>query len=309
MRDGVIVLNKHRGISSHQAVQRVKRITHAKKAGHTGTLDPFATGVLPVLLNKATSVAQYLQNARKVYQGSVLLGTATNTLDFTGEVTETAAVPPLDRAEVARVLKSLEGEQEQIPPMFSAVKIGGQPLYKMARQGMVVERKSKHVNIYSIDLETVEDGTIGFVVACSSGTYVRVLAADIAKRLGTVGHLINLVRLANGALKLEDAVSLDELKVISQEGRLEEYVKSPNEALSGFAALRVRPEAVRRMRNGQGFDTKDLIGEEPGESLEGGEILRVIDTDGALVAMASPLHGQIQGGPIRFRVLRFLGGH
>jgi tRNA pseudouridine55 synthase len=306
MLDGVIVLNKHRGISSHQAVQRVKRLAGAKKAGHTGTLDPFATGVLPVLLNRATRIAQYLQNERKIYRAWVRLGEATNTLDFTGRVEATAEVPDLDEETVRSVLERFVGEQEQIPPMFSAVKIGGQPLYKLARKGLTVERKPKSVHVYSISLVGMERDTIVFEVECSSGTYVRVLATDIARELGTVGHLVNLVRLANGNLRLEHSVILEELKRIVNEGGLADTIYSMDEALAGFRRIRVTQDAIRRIHQGQGFDSRDLVDKDLSLHPEGGEKFRVASEDDTLVAIAAPLHGQRPDRVVRFRLLRVL---
>ncbi|MGD9599357.1 MAG: tRNA pseudouridine(55) synthase TruB [Steroidobacteraceae bacterium] len=194
MPSGILLLDKPRGLSSNAALQRVKHAFGAGKAGHVGSLDPLATGMLPICLDEATKIAGEILAGRKRYEFTVALGSRTATGDTEGEVVETAPVPELDTARIEAVLESLTGVQQQVPPMFSALKQAGQPLYALARRGVEVERAAREVTIHALALAGRREGAIDLAVECSKGTYVRTLAEDLARALGTVGHVSRLHR-------------------------------------------------------------------------------------------------------------------
>jgi len=208
--DGLLIVNKPEGLTSAEVVRIAKRRLRCK-VGHLGTLDPFASGVLPLCLDAGTKIAQFLNTADKGYSGIIRLGSETETGDPTGTVTQTAPVPTLTAVQLEAVALRLHGELVQTPPMYSALKRQGTPLYKLARQGIVVDREPRRVRIDALRLLDDVDGRICFDVACSKGTYVRVLAQQIAAALGTVGHLERLRRTRFGQFRLGDAVSMDTL--------------------------------------------------------------------------------------------------
>lgn len=193
--DGIVLLDKPAGIGSTPALQRVRRALRAAKAGHAGTLDPLATGMLPLCFGQATKACGSLLGSAKAYRARLLLGSATDTGDADGRVTHSAPVPHLDPAAVLGVLAGLSGAREQRPPMYSALKRGGRPLYELARQGREVEREPRPVTIHRLELVAMQPGELEFEVECSKGTYVRVLGEEIAAALGTAGHLGALRRL------------------------------------------------------------------------------------------------------------------
>lgn len=209
--EGVLLVDKPTEHTSHDVVARLRGKLKMKRIGHAGTLDPAATGLLVMLVGKATSMSQYLTSVEKEYTGTVKLGASTNTQDAEGEVLETRPVPPLTEAEVAAALASFKGDQYQTPPMFSAVKIDGVPLYKSARKGEDVEREPRFVRVMQFDLLRWASPEIDFRVHCSKGTYVRTLAHDLGHRLGCGGHLSALRRTASGDLRIEQALPLETL--------------------------------------------------------------------------------------------------
>ncbi len=191
---GILLLDKPIGLSSNAALQRVRRILRADKAGHVGSLDPLATGMLPICLGEATKVAGEILSGRKLYRFVVGLGSRTATGDMEGDVVETAPVPPLEQARIEAVLASFLGLQRQIPPMYSAIKRGGQPLYKLARAGIEVEREPRDIQVFDLPLLSFDAGSVEIEALCSKGTYIRTLAEDIARALGTCGHVTALRR-------------------------------------------------------------------------------------------------------------------
>lgn len=208
---GVILLNKPQGFSSNAALQKVKYHLMARKAGHTGSLDPLATGVLPICLGRATKFAQYLLDADKTYIFTVKFGQQTATADLEGDIIAEKAVPEVNKDILQDKCDSFVGDYAQVPPMYSALKKDGQPLYKLARQGKTVERPARNVKIYSLDVISGADADWTLQVKCSKGTYVRTLAEDIAAKLNTLGHVTMLTRTAIGAIDIADAVALDSI--------------------------------------------------------------------------------------------------
>lgn len=214
---GVLVLDKPRGFSSNAALQKVRWLLNAEKAGHTGSLDPLATGVLPLCFGEATKFSQYLLDADKGYSTVAQLGVTTTTGDAEGEVLERRAVA-VDEAAIQTALPAFRGQIEQIPPMYSALKRDGQPLYKLARAGEVVEREARSVTIARLELLALQEDRATLEVACSKGTYVRTLVEDLGARLGCGAHVAELRRTQAGPFGLAQAISLEELEAAHAEG-------------------------------------------------------------------------------------------
>ncbi len=210
--DGIILLNKPVGPSSNGVLQTVMRLFNAKKGGHTGALDPFATGLLPICLGEATKVSGLLLDSDKRYTATLKLGEQTDTGDKEGNITQIQAVPALTQADILNVLSQFMGQIEQVPPMYSALKHQGKPLYYYARQGIEIERPARSIVIKELNLISFKDDTLVFDVMCSKGTYVRTLGEDIAKSLETLGHLTALHRTQTGELSGEDMLTLEEIE-------------------------------------------------------------------------------------------------
>ena len=210
---GVLLLDKPSGMSSNAALHRVKSLLRTRKAGHTGSLDPLATGLLPICLGSATKVAGFFLDADKCYRTRIRLGESTDTGDRDGQVIAERPVSVTER-ELKRVLKSFVGESDQVPPMYSAVKLNGEPLYKLARQGIEVERSARKVKIYRIELLEFSPPEFEIILNSSRGFYVRVLAEEIGEKLGCGGHVVSLRRLGVGQLSIEDSSTLEQIKQI-----------------------------------------------------------------------------------------------
>jgi tRNA pseudouridine55 synthase len=218
--NGVLVLDKPIGVTSNAALQIVKRLFEAAKAGHTGSLDPLATGVLPLCLGEATKFSQYLLEADKRYLATFKLGVATTTGDAEGEILATAEVPALELNEIDTMLDQFRGKIEQIPSMYSALKVNGQPLYKLARQGIEVERKSREVTILRYDVLEYKNDLLKVDIECTKGTYVRSLAEDLGKALGCGAHVAELRRIKSGPYEVAASVTIAELEKMKEEGGL-----------------------------------------------------------------------------------------
>lgn len=215
---GIVVLDKALGGSSNHALQQVKRLFDANKAGHTGALDPLATGVLPLCLGEATKVSQFLLDSDKAYRARIKLGVRTDTADSEGEVIATADAGTVTEAQIKSALTQFEGDIEQVPPMYSALKRDGQPLYKLAREGKTVEREPRAITVYSIELTDFDPQSqeLEIEVDCSKGTYIRTIADDLGQIIGCGAHIIALRRLKAGAFTLADSQSLEELEAAKQ---------------------------------------------------------------------------------------------
>ena len=215
--DGVLLLDKSSGMTSNDALQKARRLFSAAKAGHTGTLDPLASGLLPLCFGEATKFAADLLDADKAYHAQLQLGVTTTTGDAEGEVLETRPVPAIDREQLEAVLARFRGPIRQVPPMYSALKRDGRPLYELARQGIEVEREARDVVIHSLVLEYFAGAVLHLAVDCSKGTYIRSLAEDIGSALGCGAHLTGLRRTRVGDLRLEQALSLEALQGMTEE--------------------------------------------------------------------------------------------
>ncbi len=247
---GIILLDKPAGFSSNQAVQKVRWLVQARKAGHTGSLDPFATGMLPICLGEASKTASFMLNASKSYLATAFIGAATTTGDIEGEIRREMDVPEIDEARIRRVLEEFQGEIEQVPPMYSALKHQGQPLYKLAREGREVERKARQVRIHSLELLAWRAPHLEFRVRCSKGTYIRTLAEDIAERMGSCAHLKALRRLEVEPFHEEGMVSLEELGILAENGTVESCLLPVDSGLSGWPIAELDEARARRFRHG-----------------------------------------------------------
>ena len=273
--NGLLLVDKPRGVTSHDVVARVRRLLGEQRVGHAGTLDPMATGLLVVAVGPATRLLRFAQGETKEYHGEVTLGVATDSLDADGTVTERARVPELSSEVVNEHAARMIGLQRQTPPMVSAIKVGGQRLHALARQGVVVEREPRTVTISSFALApTSEPDRWSFSVTCSTGTYVRVLLSDLAQSLHTVGHLSALRRTKSGEHEVGAARSLDDLEVLVERG---EVVLAPPRALvTRLDAAVVSSEQEARLRQGQRVELDGRHGEEIAAVRESGELVAIL---------------------------------
>jgi tRNA pseudouridine55 synthase len=251
--DGVLLLNKPAGLSSNQALQRVKGMLNAKKAGHTGSLDPAATGMLPLCFGEATKVCAFLLNADKTYRVSAKLGTSTDTGDAEGNETGQAAVPEMSAQDWNAILQSFGGESMQVPPMYSALKKDGKRLYELARKGLTVEREPRPIRVDEIELLELAGTRLVFRVRCSKGTYVRSLVEDIAAKAGTVAHTARLHREAVGSFDASTMLDMSAAEALVEDGgnALRERLLSPDSALTEFPAVSVDSAGVEDFRMGK----------------------------------------------------------
>lgn len=248
---GILNVDKPPDVTSHDVVDAVRRMAGQRKVGHAGTLDPMATGVLLVCLGQATRVSEYLMAGRKRYRATIVLGTSTDTYDAEGEIAQSGGRTDFDRSEIEIVLSRFMGQIEQVPPMYSALKRQGQPLYKLARQGEVVAREARPVEIDHLELVDWTPPALVLELICSPGTYVRSLAHDLGQNLGSGAHLAALVRLASGRFTLEEAVSLQRLEEAFQHHEVERYLLPLDEAFLDWPALILGSADARRVSHGQ----------------------------------------------------------
>nr|WKF59337.1 tRNA pseudouridine synthase B [Paraburkholderia busanensis] len=285
--DGVLLLDKPLGLSSNDALIRAKRLYLAKKAGHTGTLDPLATGLLPLCFGEATKFSQDLLEADKTYEATMRLGVRTSTGDAEGEAIDTRAVA-CDEAAVRTAMTGFLGEITQIPPMYSALKRDGKPLYEYARAGQTVEREGRQVTILTLEMLACALPDVTFRVTCSKGTYVRTLAEDIGEALGCGAHLVALRRTGVGALTLEHAVTLDALSDAPQAER-DAWLQPVDALLSTFPSVELNEDATRRFLHGQRLKLSEL-----GISADAAKAPRVrvyAEAEGRLLGVAKPGDG------------------
>ncbi|HIJ94854.1 MAG TPA: tRNA pseudouridine(55) synthase TruB [Desulfuromonadales bacterium] len=251
MINGFVVIDKPAGITSHDVVSRVRRILGTRKVGHTGTLDPFATGVLPVAVNDGTKVIPFLDEGCKCYEALMRLGVTTDTLDMTGTILSESDPSCITREQLLACLCDFTGPLCQIPPMYSAIKQNGQPLYKLARQGLEVERQARDVEILSIELLSFDLPHAAIRVVCSRGTYIRTLADDIGRQLGCGSALQELRRTASGPFRIEDALTLMELEAAAEAGRVESVILSPLQSIAHLIEIPLTSTGAEGLRFGR----------------------------------------------------------
>lgn len=255
--NGVLIVNKPQGWTSHDVVAKLRGIYQTRRVGHSGTLDPMATGVLVVFLGRATRAVELFENDKKEYVAGLKLGMITNTQDTTGEVTETRQVSVSDAA-LQETLKGFLGPQQQIPPMYSAVKIGGRKLYELARKGQTVERKPRDITIEELELLSRQGEECKLRILCSKGTYVRTLCHDIGETLGCGGCMSSLKRTRAGRFQIEDALSLEELQQAKERGEHQQYVKPVDFLFSHLPSVTVDEKGEKRCKCGTDVSMRDL---------------------------------------------------
>jgi len=282
--NGVVVIDKPAGLTSHDVVSEVKKILGARKAGHTGTLDPLATGVLPVCINEATKLAQFLSTEKKTYLATMLLGVRTDTQDTEGKITETSnkIVPEED---IRMALGRLVGKLKQIPPAFSALKLKGKPLYKYARAGEFPEVAARDVEIFSLNVKDVTFPYATFEISCSKGTYIRTVCSDIGDALGCGACLSGLRRLQSGFFTVDMAVSLETDNREEKKKELLSKMLPMVQSLPAYAAIEVSDDLVDKLRAGFQPDV-DMIRQNVLSFLAAGDMIKFISPGGQLVAVA-----------------------
>jgi len=257
-QDGFLIVDKPAGISSAGVVAKVKRLTGARKAGHAGTLDPFVTGVLVCCLNRAARLSRFFLGGHKRYEAEICLGRETDTQDVTGRVTAEMPWDEVNETRIRTCATRFEGWSDQLPPVYSALKHQGKPLYRLAREGTAVQKPPRRVLIRSIRILDIDLPRIRMAVHCSAGTYIRTLASDMARALGTCGHLSALRRTASSHFDLSRAVTLDDLPQLTQTGDLWRRVISMAEALIGFPRVKADAPLTEKIRHGKQVRESDL---------------------------------------------------
>lgn len=280
--NGILIVNKPTGMTSHDVVNAVRRLAQTRRVGHTGTLDPLATGVLVLLIGPATRLAQYISGDNKRYRATLRLGEATTTYDAEGEVVERHPMTAT-RADVEAALTQFMGDIEQIPPMYSAVKVGGEKLYKLARQGKEIDRKPRAITIHQLSVLDWSPPDVTIEVACSAGTYIRSLAHDLGQVLGCGAHLVALTRTAAGGFALAQSHTLEALRELAEIERFAEALLPPEVALAGAPAVQLTPDQEQAVGYGQTFplDAPD------------GEMVLALDSAGQFFAILIPVESGI----------------
>lgn len=275
MYHGVINIYKEAGYTSHDVVARIRGICGQKKVGHTGTLDPDATGVLPVCLGSGTKLCDMLTDQDKEYEAELLLGCVTDTQDMSGKILGQNNVTARSE-EIRQAVKSFQGDYLQIPPMYSALKVNGKKLYELARAGKEVERNARQVRIHKIEIIDMKSPVVHIRVNCSKGTYIRTLCADIGDKLGCGGAMASLKRTRVGRFTMEDSVTLSSLETLRQEGRVEEKLYPVDNMFADCPSAHLMQETVRLVENGNPFFPEQTL---EGKAWGDGEWIRVYDED------------------------------
>ena len=308
-QDSIVNLFKPVGPTSFDMVCSVRKILGVKKAGHIGTLDPAAEGVLPICLNRSTRIIQFLSPLQKTYRATLELGSETDTQDATGRKISTKDPSLVNETKIKQVFQTFVGEKDQIPPMYSAKKKNGIPLYKLARNGINIARDPVKVTIYSIDFIKKEKNQVLFEVRCSAGTYIRTLSHDIGKKLGCYAHMVRLTRTKVGLFGLGRTLTLEELKLAYEEGSLPEKLLPLEEALSFLPAIRVKEEYLESVSHGVAL-SKCFLETLP-DRFEPGHYFRVFGNNDKVVAVVEPVVDQdklpeLTPGDIVFKAKRVL---
>lgn len=282
MIHGIINVYKEKGFTSHDVVAKLRGIVGQKKIGHTGTLDPDATGVLPMCLGKATKLCDLLTDKNKTYEAVLLLGKTTDTQDITGEVLEEKSTEALTEEKVREAIEGFIGDYEQIPPMYSALKVNGKKLYELAREGKVIERKARPVKILDIQILEIDLPKVRMEVSCSKGTYIRTLCHDIGEKLGCGGCMESLIRTRVSTFRIEDAKTLDEIETLKQEGKLAELLVPIDAMFPFYPKITVKDDWKAFAKNGNPLDLK-MLKEACGQDEE--TQVRLYDESGKFIAI------------------------
>ncbi|MGP1348746.1 MAG: tRNA pseudouridine(55) synthase TruB [Stomatobaculum sp.] len=283
MLNGVINVYKERGYTSHDVVAKLRGILHQKKIGHTGTLDPDAEGVLPVCVGSATKLCDMLTDRSKTYRATLLLGRTTDTQDVSGKIYRESAVHCTED-ELRDAVLSFTGDYDQLPPMYSALKVGGQKLVDLARRGIEVERQTRRVRIHAIEIEEISLPRVIMTVDCSKGTYIRTLCHDIGERLGCGGCMETLLRTRSGRFELSGALRLSAIEALSAAGETERWLMPTDRCLDEYPAVRALPEADRLLHNGNPVPAALCAPPSAGEHRAGSRC-RVYDSSGVFTGL------------------------
>jgi tRNA pseudouridine55 synthase len=279
---GILIVDKPAGISSAKVVARVKEILKAKKAGHTGTLDPFATGVMVCCINRATKLAGFFLAGNKKYEAVLRLGIETDTQDSTGNVTRICDSVEFPEKTIRSIFKRYEGTLTQVPPIYSALKYKGIPLYKLARSDKPVQKPARKISIIDLKIRDIQLPTVCFEVFCSAGTYIRTLCADIGASLGCGGHLKELRRIESGGFTIKDAVTLEELKDLTSADKSSGRIISMSNALKDFPEHTADKNLAKKIKYGQILTKNDIVFETANPS-EG--FMKIVDAEKQLIAV------------------------
>lgn len=295
MINGIINIHKEKGFTSHDVVAKLRGICGQKKIGHTGTLDPMATGVLPVCLGSGTKVCDMLTDKDKEYVAELLLGCTTDTQDVTGEVLSQCEVA-VSEEEVHKAVMSFVGDYEQVPPMYSALKVNGKKLYELAREGKEVERKARAVRILEIEILDMQLPVVKMRVACSKGTYIRTLCADIGEKLGCGGTMKSLVRSKVSEFILDEALTLGQLQKLKDEGRLLEAVMPVDGCFAECPALHVKEQWRKLLENGNAFYANQTL---ENKTFPAGQWVRIYREEGSFAGIYAYDAGKKWYSPIK----------
>lgn len=276
--DGIFNINKPTGMTSHDVVAIIRKHLKQKRVGHAGTLDPLASGVLPICVGQATRVAEYLSESGKAYQADIKFGTATETYDAEGTITATASTADLTLHMIEETLEHFRGPQMQYPPRYSAIKIHGQPAYKSARAGEAIILEPRPIVIYTLEIRDWIPPQLTLAIECSKGTYIRSLAHDLGMQLGCFAYLQALVRTRSGPFTLSDSITLEQLAEAVETNCIQHYAFPLDKALEQYPAFKLDAETVERIKHGNTFN--NLLANNSG-------LVRVYDTNGALIAIAA----------------------
>lgn len=305
LADRVLLVDKPEGCTSHDVVLRLRRVLGDRRVGHAGTLDPFATGLLLALVGRGTKLFPMLSSQDKCYEGVIRLGIETTTGDPTGEVTRRAPCEHVTLGEVVSAARGFVGETEQVPPMTSAVKHNGQPLYKLSRRGLEVQRKARKIRIDRFDIGGLTGDRVRFGTRCSKGTYVRTLAVEFGRRLGVGAHLESLRRTAIGSCRVESAASMSVMKSSDPRELLARHGLSLADALCDVPGLRLNPGGVRNVRCGVYPTPKDMLDFDA--IPDPGHVVRLLDPAGELVAVGRAVEpDSARTPPVRVELVRVI---
>jgi tRNA pseudouridine55 synthase len=252
--DGILNIHKATGMTSHDVVARVRKLLKQKRVGHAGTLDPAASGVLPICVGQGTRVAEYLSESGKEYRATIIFGIETETYDAEGQITRTASTDTLKRSEIEQALERFLGPQMQVPPRYSAIKIQGQAAYKRARAGEELALAARPIEFFRLEIIDWQTPVLILDVACSKGTYIRSLAYDLGQAVGCGAHLGGLVRTRSGPFGLQESITLEELATACEQGESARYAQPADRALAQYPALHLSAEEELRVRHGNTFD-------------------------------------------------------
>ncbi|MGH2496179.1 MAG: tRNA pseudouridine(55) synthase TruB [Ktedonobacteraceae bacterium] len=292
--DGILNINKPTGITSHDVVAKVRKLLKQRRVGHAGTLDPAASGVLPICAGQATRVAEYLSESGKAYQATIVFGAVTDTYDSEGTILRTASTQDLTRSKIETLLPNFLGEQLQVPPRYSAIKLQGQPAYKRARAGEEMVMEARPITIYQLEVIDWQPPTLTLAIECSKGTYIRSLAYDLGEQAGCGAYLGGLVRTRSGPFPLSESITLEQLAEAAAQGTVERFLHPADKAIEHYPALVLDEYMSERVRHGNAFEVEG----EP-DAMSEKSLARVYDNKGQFVAIAEWIMEQQKWQPTK----------